>query len=78
MTKTKEELKELKTDYESLTNRLKELTEEELKNVLGGNDGNSKQLTCPRCNEIICTTIEEIIKAKSLVCSHCGLRLNID
>ena len=30
MTKTKEELNQLKTEYETVTNKLKELTEEEL------------------------------------------------
>ena len=36
MAKTKEELKELKEEYESLTTKLKELTEEELLLVTGG------------------------------------------
>ena len=34
--KTKEELRELKEEYESLANKLKELTEEELKLVISG------------------------------------------
>ena len=34
--KTKEELKELKDEYETLTTKLKELTEEELTLVTGG------------------------------------------
>ena len=34
--KTKEELKELKQEFESLTNKLSELTQEELKLVTGG------------------------------------------
>ena len=33
MAKTKEELNQLKNEYESLTSKLKELTEEDLKNV---------------------------------------------
>ena len=37
--KTKEELKELKEEYETLTTKLKELTEDELKMVTGGNEG---------------------------------------
>ena len=36
MTKTKEELQQLKTEYETLTNKLKELTEEEIQVVVGG------------------------------------------
>ena len=34
--KTKEELEQLKQEYETLTNKLKELTEDELKEVAGG------------------------------------------
>lgn len=36
MAKTQEELEELKHEYESLNNKLKELTEDELKKVTGG------------------------------------------
>lgn len=36
--KTKEELKQLKEEYELINNKLKELSEEELKQVAGGND----------------------------------------
>lgn len=34
--KTKEELQELKTEYEALNKKLAELTEDELKQVVGG------------------------------------------
>ena len=36
MAKTKEELNELKNEYETLTAKLKELSEEELKEISGG------------------------------------------
>ena len=36
--KTKEELNQLKTEYETLTTKLKELTEDELRQVTGGYD----------------------------------------
>ena len=36
MTKTKEELNTLKQEFESLTNKLQELTDDELKLVIGG------------------------------------------
>ena len=36
MTKTQEELSALKQKYESLTNKLKELTDDELQIVVGG------------------------------------------
>ena len=36
MPKTKEELNQLKNEYESLTSKLKELTEDELIQVTGG------------------------------------------
>lgn len=38
MPKTKEELNQLKKEYEVLTSKLKELTDEELKQVIGGID----------------------------------------
>ena len=38
MAKTKEELNELKKEYETLNSKLKELTEEELNMVTGGED----------------------------------------
>ena len=37
MTKTEEELNELKIEYESLNEKLKELSDDELKQVTGGN-----------------------------------------
>ena len=36
MTKTQEELNELKKEYETLNSKLKELSEDELKQVTGG------------------------------------------
>ena len=36
MSKTQEEITQLKSEYKSLTNKLKELTEDELKLVTGG------------------------------------------
>ena len=36
--KTQKELNQLKTEYESLANKLQELTEDELKQVIGGKD----------------------------------------
>lgn len=36
MAKTQEELKKLKEEYDSLTSKLKDLTEEELKQIAGG------------------------------------------
>lgn len=37
MSKTQDELKELKEEYKRLNEKLKELTEDELKKVVGGN-----------------------------------------
>ena len=37
MAKTKEELNQIKNEYESLTAKLQELTEDEIKKVIGGN-----------------------------------------
>ena len=36
MAKTQEELKELKLEFETLTSKLKELTDEEIVQVIGG------------------------------------------
>lgn len=36
MAKTKEELEQLKKEYEDLTNKLKDLSEEELQEITGG------------------------------------------
>ena len=41
MAKTKEELNQLKTEYETLADKLKELTEDELKQVAGGDSYSS-------------------------------------
>ena len=38
MIKTKEELNTLKVEYKTLSSKLKELNEDELKQVIGGND----------------------------------------
>ena len=38
MAKTQEELTQLKSEYETLKNKLKELSDEELKQVTGGTD----------------------------------------
>lgn len=45
--KTQEELKELREEYESLSTKLKELTQEELSMVTGGYGG-SKAMTPPQ------------------------------
>ena len=50
MTKTKEELTQLKTEYETLNNKLKELSEDELSIVTGGNNlfvPGYKGIPCP-------------------------------
>ena len=47
MAKTQEELRELKEEYEALNNKLKELTEDELKLVTGGTQENDENLSNP-------------------------------
>ena len=42
MAKTQEELTQLKTEYETLNNKLKELSEDELKIVIGGSNEDNK------------------------------------
>ena len=45
--KTQEELKELKNEYETLNNKLKELSEDELKLVTGGTQESDENLLKP-------------------------------
>lgn len=45
MTKTKEELQQLKVEYETLNNKLQELTSEELKIVTGGTQYHAYDIT---------------------------------
>ena len=45
MAKTKEELNELKKEYETLTAKLSELTEDEFNNVVGGATGDWETIT---------------------------------
>lgn len=51
MAKTQDELNQLKKEYEELNTKLKELSEEELKSILGGRDTETKGgctvLDCP-------------------------------
>ena len=46
MAKTKEELNQLKTEYETLNNKLKELTEDELREVTGGGKNDKDKCQC--------------------------------
>ena len=45
MTKTKEELSQLKQEYESLNNKIKELSDGELEKVAAGNDIDSLRVS---------------------------------
>lgn len=47
MAKTQEELKQLKKEYEELTDKLKGLTEDELKLVTGGTQEDDENLLKP-------------------------------
>ena len=50
MAKTQEELNELKQEYESLATKLKELADNELDYVVGGNDSpGQRYMDCPYC-----------------------------
>ena len=54
------------------------LTNKELDKVTGGRNNNITTLKCPRCDEVIETTMEHIIQSQSIICPHCGLKLTID
>ncbi len=47
MAKTQDELKELKEEYEKLNEKLKELSDDELKLVTGGTQENDENLSNP-------------------------------
>ncbi len=67
MAKTQEELNQLKQEYEKLNNRLKELTKDELKQVIGGThcsiyEGSGSMIHAPTFGE---TTNEGEVKPAS-------------
>ena len=78
MTKTKEELKQLKNEYKALSSKLKELTEDELKEVIGGTHFGSPvgcdmpvlpDDSCPECER--CGDCKWARKGEiSLFCTH--------
>ena len=51
--KTQEELNLLRVEYETLTNKLKELSDGELKLVTGGEDDTSTECICEVCGQIL-------------------------
>ena len=50
--KTKEELNALKEEYEALNRKLAELSEEELAQVSGGEDGQGELFYCKYCSTV--------------------------
>ena len=83
MSKTQEELNQLKIEYETLNNKLKELSEDELNEVIGGNEtpeqGSTKYTKCPiyisvhhaRC--YLTSKVQETIE-NQYSCSNCPKR----
>ena len=81
--KTEEELKTLKEEYEALNNKLKDLTEDELNEVIGGNktpeQDSMKYSRCPiyvsahhdRC--YLTSRVQETIESQ-YSCSICPKR----
>ena len=70
MAKTKEELDALKIKLKALKGELKDLSDEELKAIAGGDDETDcKKVTCPKCGS---TDISENIYTHMLVCNSCG------
>ena len=78
MAKTQEELNTLKVEYETLNNKLKELSEDELKDVIGGTHFDSPvgcdmpvypDDSCPECER--CEDCKWVRKGKiSLFCTR--------
>ena len=77
MAKTQDELNQLKTEYETLTNKLKELTEDELKIVIGGlNPNHAYYRTLPDCPFSVIERMEQdydkcIYKDQYKQCEEC-------
>lgn len=83
MPKTQKELKQLKTEYETLTTKLKELTEEELSLVTGGTAGVYHEIYCPECDYVffraktnVTATVAFDISNKRL-CPSCKNEVNV-
>lgn len=53
------------------------INNDELEKVIGG-QGEAPHICCPNCGEIIYTSKEQLITPGSLVCTKCGLRLDVD
>ena len=72
MAKSKEELDALKERVKALRGELKELSDEELKTVAGGDDETDcKKLTCPKCGSTSITYRMEP-ERMILICRDCG------
>lgn len=65
----------------------REMTQEELDMIVGGNIPNQPQMQqqqsvpgirCPNCSNMIPISIQQILYSKCLFCPTCGLKLNID
>ena len=57
----------------------RELTQEEMNMIAGGNNEQQKTgLRCPSCGNPIPVTIEQLMKNKYVFCSSCGMRVSID
>ena len=65
MKKTKEELETLKKEYETLTNKLKELNEEELFEVTGGEGSGTKTIVVP-------------VKLPTCISGNCFITIYVD
>ena len=76
--KTQEELNELKQEYESLTTKLKELTEDELIAVTGGSYSPPTpkllEMYCVNCGDVIYTFPDNQVPRRPEVCTKCSAR----
>ena len=56
----------------------KELNLKELEQAAGGAASRPSGMPCPKCGGFITVTMGQITTADSLLCPHCGLKLNIN
>ena len=60
-------------------NGKRELTQEEMNMIAGGNNEQQKTgLRCPGCGNPIPVTLEQIMKNKYVFCPTCGMRVSFD
>ena len=56
----------------------KEINPEEFEQVTGGAASRPSGMPCPECGGFIPVTMEQVTTQGSILCPHCGLKLNFN